>query len=504
MEKKKNHLFQRHVTDSHIWVFDETFLGRKGVFSVVNLFSGACVGLILSTEDSRLTSGEILELFKEMHVFMVDPVFLHGDSSPLYESKELQDWCKEVGIAFSFAVGMSFGNQVSESFNNSLKQQIATRMLTSDIPEINTLKRLLSTKQKKFSTFRKARDKEIRALLWDSQEFQDHYYDYVLDAARELNLRDSPLYKNFTRKEMELQCFLSELHNPKLYKKETVKANLLIEKTEVILHEAEIANLTLVDTIREALQPGQQQLSDQLAAGLGALYLENKAIKDELFIQRTLREEKNKRRLKRLARKTRPKKTAVQREHLDFVLNASRTQRGYKASRLRVALTLLYITGVRASELLSIKSGQVEQLLVSGSIPITRKKRGETQKLAHLHGEGKLVLKLVQNDIALLLTGKESPEDFFFTAEGAPNALSREHFQRLINNALQELKANYPHCYFSSHSFRAGFITNLWKKGVDLSTISQIIGHKRIETTSLYLTKLEEGELKQAMDDVGP
>lgn len=41
-----------------------------------------------------------------------------------------------------------------------------------------------------------------------------------------------------------------------------------------------------------------------------------------------------------------------------------------------------------------------------------------------------------------------------------------------------------------SHSFRSGFITELWKDRNDIEFIRQVIGHSKLNTTSSYVQDL--------------
>jgi site-specific recombinase XerD len=198
----------------------------------------------------------------------------------------------------------------------------------------------------------------------------------------------------------------------------------------------------------------------------------------------------------------RPKKTPINKDHLNAALKVVGTRRSYNEARLRVSLVLLFVTGVRASELLFITSKQVEDLLLLGYIPITRNKKGESQKKAYLTEPGRQFMKQAQSDISVVLMTKDEGSEYFFTSCGSHKPLSREHFQKIINNTLLKLSEQYPGGYFTSHSFRCGFINTLWRKNVDLHIIRQIVGHKRIETTSLYLTDLEEAEIKSIVERI--
>ena len=42
------------------------------------------------------------------------------------------------------------------------------------------------------------------------------------------------------------------------------------------------------------------------------------------------------------------------------------------------------------------------------------------------------------------------------------------------------------------HLFRATYATNMLKKGVDIQIISKLLGHSKVETTSLYILLSDE------------
>jgi site-specific recombinase XerC len=46
----------------------------------------------------------------------------------------------------------------------------------------------------------------------------------------------------------------------------------------------------------------------------------------------------------------------------------------------------------------------------------------------------------------------------------------------------------------NSHSFRIGYITQLWKDSKDIEFVKQSIGHEKLDTTSAYVNKLSDQE----------
>ena len=118
------------------------------------------------------------------------------------------------------------------------------------------------------------------------------------------------------------------------------------------------------------------------------------------------REEKVSRKEARANRKRLSKRDPVTPEIYQALIDA--TEAGiiryncYTAARLRVALCLLAITGIRVNELLPLKVHQLKTLLAEGWIAIDRSKRGPASHKAYLSKQGKQILKSRQKDFDLL------------------------------------------------------------------------------------------------------
>ena len=54
----------------------------------------------------------------------------------------------------------------------------------------------------------------------------------------------------------------------------------------------------------------------------------------------------------------------------------------------------------------------------------------------------------------------------------------------------------------TSHSFRRGYITALWKETKDLEFVRQVIAHKQIGTTSLYVKVLSDEERQRRLTNL--
>ena len=54
----------------------------------------------------------------------------------------------------------------------------------------------------------------------------------------------------------------------------------------------------------------------------------------------------------------------------------------------------------------------------------------------------------------------------------------------------------------TSHSFRVGYITQLWKDTKDIEFVKQTIGHRNLDTTSAYVNQLSDQERQKRIDQL--
>jgi integrase len=206
---------------------------------------------------------------------------------------------------------------------------------------------------------------------------------------------------------------------------------------------------------------------------------------------------KNRRRL--------PKREPITRELYDSLIQSSQKFKYsnlYQSARLRLALALLLVTGIRISELLPLKMKQVESLFINHWIAIDRAKRGPANHKAFLTKEGSRIMKERRSDFELMQLFKDG-DSYIFTAENSKKPLSREAFTNLMNKFIKDCARRMDrNPNLSSHSFRVGFITQLWKDTNDIEFVRQAIGHAKIDTTSQYVENLSEKERQARMLEI--
>nr|WPV76409.1 hypothetical protein [Naviculales sp.] len=171
----------------------------------------------------------------------------------------------------------------------------------------------------------------------------------------------------------------------------------------------------------EELLKSNHQLKQQLDQVLKEL----STIKQE-------REEKAARKEARARRKRLPKRDPMTAAIYTKLIQTAEGP-AYTDVRLRIAICLLTITGIRINELLPLKVYQLQTLVEEGWIAIDRSKRGPASHKAFLTKEGKKLVKDRQKDFQFIFLMKE-PDSYVFTDESNHSKiLTRETITKAVN-----------------------------------------------------------------------
>jgi len=167
----------------------------------------------------------------------------------------------------------------------------------------------------------------------------------------------------------------------------------------------------------------------------------------------------------------------------------------YIATRTRIAIWLLTVTGIRIGELLPLKVGQLETLLKEGWISIDRLKKGPANHKAFLTSEGKKIVKARKRDFKFLFVMKDK-DSYVFTSDRKPyQMLRRETITMDVNRVMHSVSSLLPsNPNITSHSFRIGYISQLWKDTKDIEFVRQTMGHSSLNSTSSYVNQMGDEE----------
>lgn len=155
--------------------------------------------------------------------------------------------------------------------------------------------------------------------------------------------------------------------------------------------------------------------------------------------------------------------------------------------RDKAMLETLYASGLRVSELVTLKTVQVS--LDMGVVKVMGK--GSKERLVPL---GDAAVDCIKRYLAgarsALLSGRAS-DALFITARGA--AMTRQAFWHLIKRYAAKAGLKQP---LSPHTLRHAFATHLINHGADLRVVQLLLGHADISTTQIY-THVARERLKQ-------
>jgi integrase/recombinase XerD len=149
--------------------------------------------------------------------------------------------------------------------------------------------------------------------------------------------------------------------------------------------------------------------------------------------------------------------------------------------RDRAMLELMYASGLRVSELVSLKTLHVA--LNEGVLRIMGK--GSKERLVPFGEEAREWLQRYLAQARPAMLGPRQTEDLFVTTSGSTpgTAMSRVMFWSLVKRYAIEAGITAP---LSPHTLRHAFATHLLNHGADLRAVQMLLGHADISTTTIY------------------
>lgn len=182
-------------------------------------------------------------------------------------------------------------------------------------------------------------------------------------------------------------------------------------------------------------------------------------------------------------RRTRPLPKILSELEVESLLQAAKEDSGPGATRLQALIELLYSTGLRISELVSLPRasvrGDARVLLVSG--------KGGRERLVPL---SEPAMAAVEAYLQLGRGVEQELSPWLF-----PSASKRGHItERRCSQLIKQLgiKAGLEPNRVSPHVLRHAFASHLLAHGADLRAVQQMLGHADISTTQIYTHVLQE------------
>ena len=148
------------------------------------------------------------------------------------------------------------------------------------------------------------------------------------------------------------------------------------------------------------------------------------------------------------------------------------------ALRLYVLLELLYATGMRVSELVSLRRAAV----MRDASFITVLGKGNKERIVPVNDRARDAIKTYLKTL--------EPGPFLFPASGVDGFLSRQVFARDLKGLAA--RAGISSARVAPHVLRHAFASHLLANGADLRVVQMLLGHADISTTQIYTHVLDE------------
>jgi integrase/recombinase XerD len=153
--------------------------------------------------------------------------------------------------------------------------------------------------------------------------------------------------------------------------------------------------------------------------------------------------------------------------------------------RDRALIELIYATGMRVSELISLRPADVN--LEASYLTCTGK--GDKQRIVPIGDEAARWVRQYIRESRPTLLGKRRSPRLFVNARGGGSGLTRVGFWKILKGYAARAGVTPS---LSPHMLRHSFATHLLERGADLRAIQMMLGHADLSTTQIYTHVLEQ------------
>lgn len=180
------------------------------------------------------------------------------------------------------------------------------------------------------------------------------------------------------------------------------------------------------------------------------------------------------------------------------------TAQRMRAARIYCLLEVLYATGLRVSELVSLPIAAARR----DARMIAVRGKGNKERLVPLNESAKQAMAHYLAALGAHGDGRQGeaprrapPPKWLFPSSGDSGHLTRQHFARELKELA--VAAGLSARLISPHVLRHAFASHLLHNGADLRIVQTLLGHTDISTTQIYTHVVEE-RLKSLVRDLHP
>jgi integrase/recombinase XerD len=182
---------------------------------------------------------------------------------------------------------------------------------------------------------------------------------------------------------------------------------------------------------------------------------------------------------------------------LEKLLNTCYEDSTPRGLRNVAMIELMYASGMRVSELVTLKLSQLS-LMHRADIPphIVITGKGNRERIVAINKKSIEALQAYLNTI------KRTNNIWVFpSAESGAGHITRQYFAKILKKIAYKAGLNFTK--ISPHKIRHSFATHLLNNGANLRVIQELLGHKNIGTTQIY-THVSNSSLKHTIEEFHP
>jgi integrase/recombinase XerD len=189
-------------------------------------------------------------------------------------------------------------------------------------------------------------------------------------------------------------------------------------------------------------------------------------------------------------------------DEVERLLDTAQAMTGAQGRRMQALMEILYATGLRVSELVSLPRTAISP---DGDVIIVRGKGGKERMVPMGEPAARAVSEYLEMRGAFLgrkgKKGDVADSPYLFPSRGKEGYLTRVRFSQMLKELA--IAAGLEPKRVSPHVLRHSFASHLLAHGADLRVLQQLLGHADISTTQIYTHVLEE-RLRQLVENAHP
>ncbi len=195
-------------------------------------------------------------------------------------------------------------------------------------------------------------------------------------------------------------------------------------------------------------------------------------------------------------KRTRPLPRVLSEAEVERLLARARAAKGAEGKRLAALMEVLYATGLRVSELVSLPF----PVLAPERAYIVVQGKGGRERMVPL-GEPAIRALRAYEAVRERFLKRPGDDKWLFPSRAKGGHLTRQRFAQLLDQLA--LEAGIDPAKVSPHTLRHAFASHLLAHGADLRAVQQMLGHVDISTTQIYTHVLDQ-RLKDLVEQHHP